>query len=130
MDLLLDTCALIWLLDDPSCLSDRVRDQVLDMSNNVFVSAISVLEIQIKKAKKQLETPDDLLKVIEDSGFEFLPINEKHAFKSASLFEHHKDPFDRLLIAQAMLEKMVIVTSDTNFEQYGVAVLKIKKPNK
>ncbi|MBD2254961.1 type II toxin-antitoxin system VapC family toxin [Nostoc parmelioides] len=126
MELLLDTCALIWSLEDNPCLLPEVRQQIIDPSNNVFVSAASVWEIEIKRKKGQLKTPENLLEVITYSQFSFLPITEHHAVKAAALPEHHKDPFDRLLIAQAILEKMIIVTSDTKFGQYGVAVLSAK----
>jgi PIN domain nuclease of toxin-antitoxin system len=126
MELLLDTCALIWSLEDNPCLLPEARQQILDPSNNVFVSAVSVWEIEIKRKKGQLKSPENLLEAITYSQFSFLSITEHHAVKAASLPEHHKDPFDRLLIAQAMLEKMVIVTSDIKFGQYGVAVLSAK----
>ncbi|MEH1924528.1 type II toxin-antitoxin system VapC family toxin [Nostoc sp.] len=76
-----------------------------------------------KKKKRQLKTPDNLIQAITDTDFSFLSITEHHAVKAASLPEHHKDPFDRLLIAQAILEKMIIITSDTQFINYGVPLL-------
>lgn len=123
MEFLLDTCALIWSLEDNPCLLPEAREQISDSSNKVFVSAVSVWEIEIKRKKGQLKTPENLLQAIIDTQFSFLSITEHHAVKAASLPEHHKDPFDRLLIAQAILEKMVIITSDTQFLKYGVAVL-------
>ncbi len=123
MEFLLDTCALIWSLEDNPCLLTEAREQISDSSNKVFVSAVSVWEIEIKRKKGQLKTPENLLQAIIDTQFSFLSITEHHAVKAASLPEHHKDPFNRLLIAQAMLEKMVIITSDTQFVKYGVAVL-------
>ncbi|MHC5727571.1 MAG: type II toxin-antitoxin system VapC family toxin [Nostoc sp.] len=123
MELLLDTCALIWSLEDNPCLLPEAREQISDSSNKVFVSAISVWEIEIKRKKGQLKTPENLLQAIIDTQFSFLSITEHHAVKAASLPEHHKDPFDRILIAQAILEKMVIITSDSQFLKYGVAVL-------
>lgn len=123
MEFLLDTCALIWSLEDNSCLLPEVREQILDSSNQVFVSAVSVWEIEIKRKKGQLKTPENLIQAIIDIPFSFLSITEHHAVKAASLTDYHKDPFDRLLIAQAMLEKMVIITSDTQFLKYGVAIL-------
>jgi PIN domain nuclease of toxin-antitoxin system len=127
MELLLDTCALIWSLGDNPCLSPEAREQISDSSNKVFVSAVSVWEIEIKRKKGQLKTPENLLQAIIDTGFIFLSITEHHAMKAASLPEHHKDPFDRLLISQALLEKMVIITSDAQFIKYGIAILFAKK---
>ncbi|MCW5313921.1 PIN domain-containing protein [Nostoc sp. KVJ3] len=127
MELLLDTCALIWSLEDNPCLLPEARQQISDSSNKVFVSAVSVWEIEIKRKKGQLKTPENLIQAIIDTKFSFLSITEYHAVKAASLPEYHKDPFDRLLIAQAMLEKMVIITSDTIFGKYGVAVISAVK---
>ncbi|MEH1854464.1 MAG: type II toxin-antitoxin system VapC family toxin [Nostoc sp.] len=123
MELLLDTCAVIWSLEDNSCLLPEVRKQISDSSNQVVVSAVSVWEIEIKRKKGQLKTPDNLIQAITDTDLSFLSITEHHAVKAASLPEHHKDPFDRLLIAQAILEKMIIITSDTQFINYGVPLL-------
>jgi PIN domain nuclease of toxin-antitoxin system len=123
MKFLLDTCALIWSLEDNPCLLPEVREQISDSLNEVFVSAISVWEIEIKRKKGQLKTPENLIQTIIETDFSFLSITEYHAVKAASLPDYHKDPFDRLLIAQAMLEKMVIITSDTQFVKYGVAIL-------
>ncbi|MBH8576615.1 type II toxin-antitoxin system VapC family toxin [Nostocaceae cyanobacterium CENA369] len=122
MELLLDSCALIWSLEDNPYLSPEARLQISDPLNNVFVSAASVGEIEIKRKKGQLKAPDNLLEAIINTQFSFLRITEHHAVKAASLPEHHKDPFDRLLIAQAILEKMVIITSDTAFIKYGVSI--------
>jgi len=127
MELLLDTCALIWSLEDNPCLLPEARQQISDSSNKVFVSAVSVWEIEIKRKKGQLKTPENLRQAIIDTQFSFLSMTEHHAVKAASLPEYHKDPFDRLLIAQAMLEKMVIITSDTIFGKYGVAVISAVK---
>ncbi|MEH2411286.1 type II toxin-antitoxin system VapC family toxin [Nostoc sp.] len=81
----------------------------------------------MKRKKGQLKTPENLIQAIIDTQFSFLSMTEHHAVKAASLPEYHKDPFDRLLIAQAMLEKMVIITSDTIFGKYGVAVISAVK---
>ncbi|MBW4677428.1 MAG: type II toxin-antitoxin system VapC family toxin [Desmonostoc geniculatum HA4340-LM1] len=123
MEFLLDTCTLIWSLEDNFCLLPEVSKQILDSSNKVVVSAVSVWEIEIKRKKGQIKTPDNLIQAIIDTDFSFLSITEHHAVKAASLPDHHKDPFDRLLIAQAILEKMIIITSDTQFINYGVPLL-------
>lgn len=99
MELLLDTCTLIWSLEDNSCLLPEVSKQILDFSNKVVVSAVSVWEIEIKRKKGQIKTPDNLIQAIIDTDFSFLSITEHHAVKAASLPDHHKDPFDRHLIA-------------------------------
>ncbi|GAB1542749.1 type II toxin-antitoxin system VapC family toxin [Scytonema sp. NUACC21] len=123
MKLLLDTCTLIWSLEDNPCILPEVREQISDSANDVFVSAVSVWEIETKKKKGQLNTPDNLIEAIIATQFSFLSITEHHAFKAVSLPEHHKDPFDRFLIAQALLEQMIVITSDTEFINYGVPIL-------
>ncbi|MDB9304858.1 type II toxin-antitoxin system VapC family toxin [Nodularia spumigena CS-591/12] len=126
MKLLLDTCALIWSLEDHPCLLPEVRQQIADSTNEVFISAASAWEIEIKKKNQKLnfDCPDDLLEAIIYTGFNLLSISVHHAIKAGSLPLHHKDPFDRILIAQAMLEKMILVTSDTKIiGQYGVPFL-------
>ncbi|MEA5579919.1 type II toxin-antitoxin system VapC family toxin [Nodularia harveyana UHCC-0300] len=128
MKLLLDTCALIWALEDHPCLLPEARQQIADSANQVFVSAASAWEIEIKKQKGKLDCPGDLLEAIIFSQFNFLSITVPHAIKAGSLPPYHNDPFDRILIAQAMLEKMILVTSDTKIiGQYGVAFLLAKK---
>lgn len=113
MKLLLDTCALIWYLSEDSRLLPGVYEQIADSDNEVFVSAASAWEIEIKRGKKDFECPNDLLSVINICEFNVLSITIEHAIKTPSLPKHHKDPFDRILIAQAMVEKMILVTSDS-----------------
>ncbi|HEY9801700.1 MAG TPA: type II toxin-antitoxin system VapC family toxin [Leptolyngbyaceae cyanobacterium] len=113
MKLLLDTCALIWYLSEDSRLLPEVYEQIADSDNEVFVSAASAWEIEIKRGKKDFECPDDLLTVINICEFNVLSITIEHAIKTASLPKYHKDPFDRILITQAMVEKMILVTSDS-----------------
>lgn len=128
MKLLLDTCALIWALEDNTCLLPQVREQISDTTNQVFVSAASAWEIEIKKQKGKLDYPGDLLEAISYSQFNLLSITVNHAIKAGSLPLYHNDPFDRVLIAQAMLEKMILVTSDSKIiGKYGVACLVAKK---
>lgn len=103
MKLLLDTHVLIWYLADDSKLTSAVRDLIVDPHNQVFVSAATVWEIAIKKAIGKLDSPDNLPEVLIACRFEVLPINIFHALQAGSLPRHHDDPFDRMLIAQAML---------------------------
>lgn len=83
MEFLLDTCALIWSLEDNPCLLPEAREQISDSLNKVFVSAVSVWEIEIKRKKGQLKTPENLLQAIIDTQFSFLSITEHHAVKAA-----------------------------------------------
>jgi PIN domain nuclease of toxin-antitoxin system len=87
------------------------------------VSAASAWEISIKKALGKLATPDDLEQQVQQGGFVALPISPAHGVAAGRLPRHHEDPFDRMLIAQAIAEGLTIVTRDKRFGDYGVALL-------
>lgn len=123
MRLLLDTPALLWALGLPDELRPEARRAIEDARNDVFVSAASAWEIAIKRALGRLEAPDDLGDAIAAVGFVELPITIGHALAVERLARHHRDPFDRMLIAQALVEGLTIVTRDARFEPYGVPVL-------
>jgi len=120
--LLLDTHALLWWLADEG-LSPRARAAIADPDNLVAVSAASAWEISIKKALGKLAAPDDLDEQLRSGGFTALPISIAHATAAGRLARHHEDPFDRMLIAQALSESLSIVTRDKRFDDYGVALL-------
>lgn len=122
--LLLDTQALLWWLADDSRLGQTARDAIIDTRNPVWVSAASVWEIGIKKSLGKLTAPDDLDAIIEEEGFEKLVIDHHHAEAAPQLPLIHKDPFDRMLIAQAQIEGLTIVTSDSTIVTYPVRVMK------
>ncbi len=122
MRLLLDTHALLWWLADEG-LSSQTRDAIADPANLVAVSAASAWEIAIKKALGKLTAPDDLEQQVQAGGFVPLPINLAHGIAAGQLARHHDDPFDRMLIAQAIAEGLTIVTRDKRFEDYGVALM-------
>ena len=123
MRLLLDTHVLLWAIADPDQLTKRARDLIVDGRNAVLVSAASVWEIAIKRALGKLTAPEGLGAAIVTAGFDSLPISFDHAELAGSLPTHHHDPFDRMLIAQAQLESLTIVTRDTRFARYGVHLL-------
>lgn len=122
MRLLLDTHALLWWLADRE-LSKAVREAIADPANDVAVSAASAWEISIKRAIGKLSAPDDLAEQIEAGGFERLPIRIDHAVLAGALPRHHDDPFDRMLLAQAKIESLTIVTRDKRFADYDVPLL-------
>jgi len=123
MNLLLDTHALIWALENNSTLSEPARAAIIDGNNMVFVSPASAWEISIKKAMGKLEAPDNLYQEIKLHRFTELNINIQHAQLAGELPDIHKDPFDRMLIAQAMIEKLTLVTRDSLIVQYDVTTL-------
>ena len=124
MNLLLDTHALIWSLENNPTLAEEARKAIIDGRNMVFVSAASVWEISIKRALGKLEAPDNLLQEIEGHRFTLLDMTARHADTAGRLPEIHADPFDRMLVAQAQLEKLVLVTRDDFIPQYAVRCLK------
>lgn len=122
MRLLLDTHALLWWLADEG-LTTQARDAIADTGNLVVVSAACAWEISIKKALGKLTAPDDLEHQIHAGGFVPLPISIAHGIAAGQLARHHEDPFDRVIIAQALAEGLTIVTRDKRFDAYGVSLL-------
>jgi PIN domain nuclease of toxin-antitoxin system len=120
--LLVDTHALLWWLTDDPALSPAARDAIADPANEPLVSTACVWEIAIKCSLGKLTAPDDLPERISDGGFAWLPISAKHAWLVRDLPMHHSDPFDRVLVAQALIERLPIVTTNAHFGEYGVKV--------
>jgi PIN domain nuclease of toxin-antitoxin system len=123
MNLLLDTHVLLWWLADSNELSATHRAAIADPRNGVWVSAASVWEIAIKKRLGKLDAPGDLLEVLPASGFEQLAIRWEHAEALTRLPDHHRDPFDRILIAQAITERLTFATRDPMAEGYPVTTV-------
>jgi len=120
--LLLDTHVVIWWLADDAALSDEIKAR-LDHEPDVFLSAATVWEIAIKQAIGKLKEPPDLPAQIRDSGFRELPITSQHALAAGRLPLIHRDPFDRMLVAQARCEDLTLVTRDPEIGKYDVALL-------
>ena len=123
MNLLLDTQALLWWLADAEDLKPGAREAIGDPERLVYVSAVSVWEIVIKRALGKLEFPDDLPTVLEAEPFHHLDMTIEHAFKVSELPMHHRDPFDRLLIAQCLVDGLTLVTHDADIVRYDVPTL-------
>jgi PIN domain nuclease of toxin-antitoxin system len=115
VDLLLDTHAFIWWAARDPRLVERARVVIADADNRVVVSAVSVWEISVKRASGKLAFRHDILEVLARTGFDSLDITPSHADLAGSLPLHHTDPFDRLLVAQAQIEGLVLVTQDRQF---------------
>ncbi len=120
MTLSLDTHVFLWWLDDPQLLSKAARESISDRRNTVYVSAAVVWEIAIKRAIGKLDAPDDLQAAMTANRFLSLPITMSHALAVESLSHHHRDPFDRLLIAQANYEGFHFVSRDRHVVRYGL----------
>jgi PIN domain nuclease of toxin-antitoxin system len=121
--LLLDAHALLWWLADDPMLARGARAAIRDPSNDVLVSAASVWEIEIKRALGKLSAPDGIVAAIEAAGFDALAITADDATTAGRLPPHHRDPFDRMLVAQAGRLDALIVSRDRSFESYEVEVL-------
>lgn len=119
---LVDTHALLWWLADDRSLSARARELIGDPATEALVSVVSLWEIAIKRGLGKLRVPETLPETITAEGFEWLPVEAAHAWDVGSLTAHHRDPFDRLLIAQAIGESIPIITADPHFAPYDVEV--------
>ncbi len=120
MNLLLDTHVLLWWLDDNPTLSTKAKAAISDSNNLVFISAAVIWEIRIKQALGKLKIPKNFRKVLDDQPFEMLNITTEHAHTIGDLPDHHRDPFDRMLVAQAKAEGFMIITRDINLKKYKV----------
>ncbi len=119
MRLLLDSHVVLWWLNDDPQLGTQARAAIVD-ADEVFVSAVTPWELGIKRALGKLSFPEGLSALVLRQGFESLPIRAEHAERAPELPPHHRDPFDRMLLAQAGLEQLRIVTADGQFDDYGV----------
>lgn len=120
MMVLLDTHVLLWWLDDPALLSKAARRAIADGKNTVYISAAVVWEIAIKRAIGKLDAPHDLEAAMAANRFLPLPVTVPHALAVEALPPHHRDPFDRLLIAQARHEGFHFISRDHHVARYGV----------
>jgi PIN domain nuclease of toxin-antitoxin system len=123
MRLLLDSHVLLWTLAGSSELKSDLKRKIADPRNDVLVSAASVWEIAIKQRLGKLHVPDNWLEAVEASDLAPLSINFVHAIVAGRLPRHHDDPFDRMLIAQAQTEGLVLVTRDPRFAEYAVELI-------
>lgn len=119
---LLDTCALIWLVSNQDSLTDKVKLALRNNAGNLYISSISAFEIAIKTVKGKIElplSPDEWFKeAVKHHGIEEVPITSDIACKSVLLPRLHNDPCDRIIMATAILKKMVIITKDLVFSEY------------
>ena len=122
MRLLLDTHVLIWW-DEGARLSRDARTAIAD-AEQVYVSAVSGWEIAIKTALGRLRPLRTVAEAIDDSGFEELPVRLRHALVLATLPQHHRDPFDRMLVAQAQVDGLTLVTRDAAFAAYDTPLVR------
>ncbi|SDT31122.1 type II toxin-antitoxin system VapC family toxin [Microlunatus soli] len=122
MRLLLDTQVVLWQLSGDRDISNAAKDAISDARELRF-SAVSYAEIGVKVAVGKLDVPADLIDRVDELGLRTLPLSAEHGLAVADLPVHHRDPFDRLLIAQAVTERMVVVTADQRFHDYPVTMI-------
>lgn len=120
MNFLLDTHAFLWAVGDPGKLSKTAQLAIRNPRHAVFVSGVSAVEIAVKRALGKLEAPASLVREIELRGFQELPLRYKHGETMEKLPGFHADPFDRMLIAQAISENLTIITRDAKIDRYPV----------
>jgi PIN domain nuclease of toxin-antitoxin system len=125
MSLLLDSHALLWALHAPGRLRPEARELIRDPERAVYYSAASAWELEIKAARGKLEIPDDWLDAAARTGFLELPVTAADARASARLPWHHADPFDRVLVAQALARGLRLATRDPLMASYGVPILEV-----
>ena len=127
MSLLLDTHVFLWWNTEPEKLSKRAYDAIENGEREIYFSAASAWEIAIKYAKGLLELPDNaesfVLTRVRSRGFRPMPVEISHALHTYHLPMHHQDPFDRLLVSQAQLESLAIVTADPSIARYDVEIV-------
>jgi PIN domain nuclease of toxin-antitoxin system len=121
MTFLLDTHVLIWWLADAKELSPPARRLIADPSHLLYVSAVSIWEMRVKNRVGKLELPADFASVLAALPFEELSITHAHAHAVEKLPLLHRDPFDRMLVAQAKCENLILMTSDRALERYGIS---------
>lgn len=123
--LLLDTHALVWVMTRTSRLSGRCRDALTDLDNRVLVSAVSAYEIEFKRdrSKELGRMPPDLIEATSSMGFDWIALTPDHCMAAGRLPRLHGDPFDRLLVAQAIAENASLVTTDRWIPAYGIPTL-------
>ncbi len=125
MNILLDTHILLWWLDDSPSLTEKSRVPISDGNNLIFISTAVIWEIKIKQGLGKLVVPSNFRQVVEQQPFELLSITAEHADAISDLPDIHRDPFDRMLIAQAKTEGFTILTRDPLFREYNIPLIQV-----
>jgi len=121
--IIIDTHIFLWAISEPDKLTTQKRQEIERLSNIIYVSAISIVELMIKSSIGKLQIDFDPLAIAEESGFELLDFSAEDALALKEMPFHHKDPFDRMLISQAINRKFALMSDDGKFEKYGCRLL-------
>ena len=123
MKIIIDTHIFLWAISEPDKLTTHKRQEIERLSNIIYVSAISIVELMIKSSIGKLQIDFDPLAIAEESGFELLDFSAEDALALKEMPFYHKDPFDRMLISQAINRKFALMSDDGKFEKYGCRLL-------
>jgi len=123
MNILIDTHIFLWLAGDVKKVSKRHMNYLENLENEIYLSSISIAEIMIKKSIGNLEFEGDILKILDEMGIKLLDFDTKSALLLGSLPFYHRDPFDRMIISQAISKNYKIITVDKKFEKYKCEIL-------
>lgn len=130
MQLLLDTHAFLWAISDDNRLGNRSRDLITTEASRVVLSGVSIWEIAIKHALARSDMPISAAQAIQwsdECGFDLLPLDLPHLLTLEQLPQHHRDPFDRLLVAQSVSETLTVLSADQAFKAYGCPLLDARR---
>ena len=123
MKIILDTHIFLWVLSDPDKIDPNKIVEIETLANTIFISSISIAEIMIKASINKLDMEFDPIEMVKNSGFEFLDFSAKDAVLLKEMPFHHKDPFDRMLIAQSIANKYHIMSNDRKFKMYDCRLI-------
>jgi len=118
MRILLDTCMVLWWINDSPELTPSEREVISDPENDIYVSAASAWEVEIKRKLGKLDLPDEWKDAVSDTGFRWLNVQPRHTEGLRTLPDIHRDPFDRMIVAQARSESMTVLTHDSKVQAY------------
>lgn len=123
MKIIIDTHIFLWALSEPEKINDAKRSALEDLSNTIYVSAVSIAEIMIKASVQKLQIDFDPVDLAKESGFRLLDFSAEAALLLKDMPFHHKDPFDRMLVAQSIANNYPIMTEDPKIQRYDCRVL-------
>ncbi|MEA2112198.1 MAG: type II toxin-antitoxin system VapC family toxin [Campylobacterota bacterium] len=123
MNIIIDTHIFLWLAADLKKINQKHLEYIKDSDNNIYLSSLSIAEIMIKKSIGNLDFDGDMLMVLDEMGIDVLDFNASSALLLGSLAFHHRDPFDRMIISQAITKKYKIISVDRKFELYDCELL-------
>lgn len=123
MNIIIDTHIFLWLAGDLKKVNDKYMQYIEDTNNNIYLSSLSIAEIMIKKSIGNLDFDGDILTILDEMGIDVLDFNATSALLLGSLPFHHRDPFDRMIISQAITEQYKIISVDSKFKLYNCELL-------